>query len=242
MRPDHRKPDQLRKVSIRKSYLKYALGSCLIEMGDTRVICTASLEDKVPAFLKNKGKGWVTAEYGMLPASCTERIAREAAKGKLSGRTQEIQRLIGRSLRSVVDLEALGERSIWIDADVIQGDGGTRTAAITGSFVALAELLEKLLKNGTLTRNPIRDFVAAVSVGVVDGKPLLDLAYQEDSKAMVDMNVVMTGSGKLVEVQGTAEGHPFTKKEMNQLLGLAGRGIQELIRIQKRYVSLFVGA
>lgn len=233
MRMNGRRPAQLRKVTIRKGYLKYALGSCLIEMGNTRVICSASLEEKVPLFLKDKGKGWVTAEYGMLPASCTERIAREASKGRLSGRTQEIQRLIGRSLRAVTDLEALGERSLLIDADVIQGDGGTRTAAITGSFIALAQAVEKLRDEKVILRNPLRDYVAAVSVGWVDGKPLLDLNYEEDSRAEVDMNVVMTGKGKLVEIQGTAERHPFSKKEMDRLLSLASRGIAELIRIQK---------
>lgn len=238
MRQGRRRTNQLRKVSIRKDFLKYALGSCLIEMGDTRVICSASLEEKVPPFLKGRGKGWVTAEYGMLPGSCTERIQREAARGRLSGRTQEIQRLIGRSLRSVVNFEALGERSLLIDADVVQGDGGTRTAAITGSFVALARAVEKLMKKGVLLQNPIRDYVAAVSVGLVDGKPLLDLSYEEDSHAEVDMNVVMTGKGKLVEIQGTAEGHPFTKKEMDRLLLLAQKGIAELIRLQKSHVSL----
>ena len=238
MRSDGRRPNQLRKVSIRTGYLKYALGSCLIEMGNTRLICSASMEEKVPAFLRDKGRGWVTAEYGMLPASCTERIAREASRGKLSGRTQEIQRLIGRSLRAVVDFEALGERSILIDADVIQGDGGTRTAAITGSFVALAQAIERLIEKGVLSKNPIRDFVAAVSIGLVDGECLLDLSYAEDSRAAVDMNVVMTGERKLVEIQGTAEGHPFSKKEMDQLLSLAQRGIAELLRIQKSHVRL----
>lgn len=207
-------------------------------MGDTRVICAASLEEKVPPFLKDQGKGWVTAEYGMLPASCTERIVREASRGKLSGRTQEIQRLIGRSLRAVIDLEALGERSLWIDSDVIQGDGGTRTAAITGSFVALAEAVEKLLKKKILLRNPIRDYIAAVSVGWVKGEALLDLNYEEDSHAEVDMNVVMTGKGKLVEIQGTAERHPFSKKEMDRLLVLAQKGIKELVRLQRKHVRL----
>ena len=235
-RSDGRKFNQLRKISIRKGYLKFALGSCLIEMGHTRVICSASVEEKVPPFLKDKGKGWVTAEYGMLPASCTERIAREASRGKMSGRTQEIQRLIGRSLRAVVDLKALGERSIWLDADVIQGDGGTRTAAITGSFIALGEAVEKLIQKGILARNPIRDYIAAISVGLVQGIPCLDLSYQEDSQAGVDMNVVMTGEGKLVEIQGTAEHQPFTKKEMNRLLSLAQQGIRELVQIQKRHV------
>ena len=238
MRPDGRRNNQLRKIKIRKGYLKFALGSALIEMGDTRVICSASLDEKVPPFLKGKGKGWVSAEYGMLPASCTERIAREAAKGKLSGRTQEIQRLIGRSLRAVTDLEALGERSLWIDADVIQGDGGTRTAAITGSFVALGEAIEKLMKRNVLCKNPLRDYVAAVSVGTVEGEPRLDLMYEEDSRAEVDMNIVMTGKGKLVEVQGTAEGHPFTKKEMAALLTLAENGIAQLVRLQQSHVRL----
>ena len=238
MRHDGRKPNQLRNVSFKKSYLKYALGSCLIEMGETKVLCTASVEEKVPAFLKKEGKGWVSAEYGMLPASCTERIARESSKGKPSGRTQEIQRLIGRSLRSIVNLEKIGERTIWVDADVIQGDGGTRTAAITGSFVALAEAFEKLKKGGLLLESPFMDHVAAVSVGIIDGKPMLDLCYQEDSHAQVDMNVVMTGAGKFVELQGTAEGKTFTKKEMDQLLNLARKGIAELIELQKKYVHL----
>ena len=236
MRIDGRKNNELRKISIKKGFLKYAMGSCLIEMGNTRVLCAASVEEKVPQFLRNEGKGWLTAEYGMLPASCTERIARESSKGRPSGRTQEIQRLIGRSLRSVVDLKKIGERTVWIDADVIQGDGGTRTAAITGSFIALAEALQKLRKGGILTENPILDFVAAVSVGMVQGKPSLDLCYQEDSKAEVDMNVVMTGSGTFVEVQGTAEGKPYTKKEMDTLLGLAKKGISELIALQKKHV------
>lgn len=238
MRNDGRKPDQLRKIRIQKGYLKYALGSALIEMGHTRVICSASLEEKVPPFLEGRGKGWVTAEYGMLPASCTERIQREAARGRLSGRTQEIQRLIGRSLRAVVDLEGLGERSLLIDADVIQGDGGTRTAAITGSFVALAEAVEKLEKEKLIFENPIRDYVAAVSVGWMDGRALLDLNYEEDSRAEVDMNVVMTGSGKFVEIQGTAERHPFSKKDMDRLFALAQQGIARLIQIQKAHVRL----
>ncbi len=238
MRPDGRKNNQLRKVQIRKNYIKNALGSCLIEMGETKVICTASVDEKAPQFLRGQGKGWVTAEYGMIPASCNERIVREAAKGKLSGRTQEIQRLIGRSLRSVMDLEKLGERTVWIDADVIQGDGGTRTASITGGFIALANAIEKLIEKGVLSVNPIKDFVAAVSVGIVNGKPALDLCYQEDSKAEVDMNVVMTGSGKFVEVQGTAEGEPFSAVEMAALTRLAAKGIKELQRIQKKFVKI----
>lgn len=237
-RVDGRSVSQLRKVTIKRDYLKHAPGSCLIEMGETRVVCSASVDEKVPAFLRDTGKGWITAEYGMLPASCTERIQRESSRGRLSGRTHEIQRLIGRSLRAVCDLEALGERSIWIDCDVIQGDGGTRTAGITGSFIALADAIQNLRKRGKLLKNPLKDYVAAVSVGVVGGKPTLDLCYEEDSKAEVDMNVVMTGSGKLVEVQGTAEGAPFSKKELDHLLTLAQKGVRELIQIQKRFVSL----
>lgn len=238
MRADGRKPNQLRNVSIKKSYMKNAHGSCLIEMGNTKVICTASVEEKVPPFVKGTGKGWLTAEYGMLPASCNERIARESSKGKPSGRTQEIQRLIGRSLRSVVDMAKLGERTIWIDADVIQGDGGTRTASITGGYIALCEAVARLLKTGVLTQNPIVDSIAAVSVGIIDGKPCLDLCYAEDSKAEVDMNFVITGSGKFVEVQGTAEGAPFSQNEMNALIGLGKKGVAELIRVQKRHITL----
>lgn len=238
MRENGRKSNQLRKVRLQTGYLKFAMSSCLIEMGNTHVVCSASVEEKVPMFLKGTGKGWVTAEYGMLPGSCTERITREAAKGKLSGRTQEIQRLIGRSLRAVVDLEALGERCFWIDADVLQGDGGTRTAAITGSFVALALAIQKLRKEGILQTNPLRDYVAAVSVGWKDGRPLLDLNYSEDSSAEVDMNVVMTGTGRLVEIQGTAERHPFSKAELDRLFLLARKGVGELIRLQKQHVRL----
>lgn len=238
MRPDGRKTHELRPITIKKGYMKNAFGSCLIEMGGTQVICTASVEEKVPQFLKNEGKGWLTAEYGMLPASCSERTARESSKGRPSGRTQEIQRLIGRSLRSIVDLKKMGERTIWIDADVIQGDGGTRTASITGGFIALAEAIEKLKRGGILTESPIIDYIAAVSVGVIEGKPCLDLCYAEDSKAEVDMNVVMTGSGKFVEVQGTAEGQPFTQKEMDHLLTFAKKGISELVEIQKKYAKI----
>lgn len=237
MRSDGRKTSELRKISIRKGFLKNALGSCLIEMGDTKVLCAASIEEKVPIFLRNQGKGWLTAEYGMLPASCTERIPRESSKGRPSGRTQEIQRLIGRSLRAVVDFKKMGERTFWIDADVIQGDGGTRTAAITGGFLALLDAVEKLIKRGLLSESPIVDHVAAVSVGIVDGHPVLDLCYEEDSKAHVDMNVVMTGAGKFVEIQGTAENKPFAKKEMDQLLSLAKKGISELIEIQKKHAA-----
>lgn len=236
MRIDKRKNNELRKVAIRTKYLKNAHGSCLIEMGDTKVVCSATIEEKVPLFCKNEKKGWLTAEYGMLPASCNERIVREAAKGKLSGRTQEIQRLIGRSIRSIVDLKKLGERTVWLDADVIQGDGGTRTASITGCYVALRHAIEKLMEDGLLTEDPVLDSVAAVSVGVIGGKPMLDLCYAEDSKAEVDMNIVMTGSGKLVEVQGTAEGKPFTESVLGELLRLGKKGIRELSAIQKKHV------
>ena len=236
MRIDKRKSNELRKVTIHTKYLKNAHGSCLIEMGDTKVVCSATVEEKVPFFCKKEGKGWLTAEYGMLPASCNERITREASKGKLSGRTQEIQRLIGRSLRSIVDLKKIGERTIWLDADVIQGDGGTRTASITGCYIALENAIRKLIDEGKLTASPILDSVAAVSVGVVNGQPVLDLCYAEDSTAEVDMNVVMTGSGKLVEVQGTAEGAPFSEATLLQMLKLAKKGIHELARIQKKHV------
>ena len=236
MRIDKRKSDELRKVTIRTKYLKNAHGSCLIEMGDTKVVCSATVEEKVPFFCKKEGKGWLTAEYGMLPASCNERITREASKGKLSGRTQEIQRLIGRSIRSIVDLKKLGERTIWLDADVIQGDGGTRTASITGCYIALEHAIQNLIKEGKLTESPVLDSVAAISVGVVNGKPVLDLCYAEDSTAEVDMNVVMTGSGKLVEVQGTAEGAPFSEATLLQMLKLAKKGIHELAGIQKKHV------
>ncbi|MEI7752389.1 MAG: ribonuclease PH [Candidatus Omnitrophota bacterium] len=236
MRIDKRKSDELRKVTVRTQYLKNAHGSCLIEMGDTKVVCSATVEEKVPFFCKKEGKGWLTAEYGMLPASCNERITREASKGKLSGRTQEIQRLIGRSIRSIVDLKKLGERTIWLDADVIQGDGGTRTASITGCYIALEHAIQKLIKDGKLMESPVLDSVAAISVGVVNGKPALDLCYAEDSTAEVDMNVVMTGSGKLVEVQGTAEGAPFSEATLLQMLKLAKKGIHELAGIQKKHV------
>ena len=238
MRHDGRKFQELRKIKIKTNVLKNAAGSCMIEMGNTKVLCSASLEEKVPAFLKGQGKGWLTAEYGMLPASCNERIARESSKGKQSGRTMEIQRLIGRSLRAVVDLHKLGERTLWIDADVIQGDGGTRTASITGGFIALALAVEQLKKKKLITESPILDYIAAISVGVVGGKSALDLCYEEDSKAEVDMNVVMTGEGKFVEVQGTAEGKPFSKRELEDLTLLAQKGISELVRLQKKFVKI----
>lgn len=238
MRFDGRKGNELRKIKIQKGYMKNASGSCLIEMGQTKVICTASVEEKVPAFLKGQGKGWLTAEYGMLPASCNERIQRESSKGRPSGRTHEIQRLIGRSLRSVVDMKKLGERTIWIDADVIQGDGGTRTASITGGFIALSQAIDQLIKKKLLDESPIRDYIAAVSVGIINGKPCLDLCYEEDSKAEVDMNFVMTGAGKFVEVQGTAEGEAFSQREMESLVQLGKKGIGELVRLQKKFVKL----
>lgn len=231
-----RKNSSARPITIRKGYLKFAAGSSLIECGHTKVVCSASVEDRVPPFLRGQGKGWVTAEYGMLPGSCTERIPRDRAK--VSGRTVEIQRLIGRALRAVMDFNLLGERTITIDADVIQGDGGTRTAAITGSFVALGEAVEKLLAQGVIKKNPIKDYIAAVSVGIVDGKPVLDLQYDQDSRADVDMNVVMTGSGKLIEVQGTAERVPFDERQLFTLLKMARSGIQKLHTLQRRLVKL----
>ena len=237
MRTDGRKERELRPIVITPSYIKSAEGSVLIEVGDTRVICTAKLEDKVPPFLRNSGKGWITAEYGMLPSSSQVRISREAARGRIGGRTHEIQRLIGRSLRTIADLKSLGERTIWIDCDVIQADGGTRTASITGAYVALVEAARQLIKQGVVQKNPIKDSVAAVSVGIVDGKPLLDLNYEEDSRAEVDMNFVMTGSGKFVEVQGTAESAPFTKKGLDRMAEIAQQGIRELLKVQKKVLA-----
>ncbi len=231
-RIDGRKPDQLRKVTVQKNYLKHAEGSCLICFGDTKVVCSASVEESVPSFLKGKGKGWVTAEYGMLPRSCTQRINREKAGG--SGRTQEIQRLVGRSLRAVVDMARLGERTVKIDCDVIQGDGGTRVASVTGGYIALAMALKKIRKAGLISVDPLVEQVAAVSVGMKEGCPLLDLNYAEDSSAEVDMNIVMLGSGKFVEVQGTAETKAFTKKDMDAMLKLAEKGIRQLFILQKK--------
>ncbi len=233
MRPSQRQPDQLRDIRITRHYIKHAEGSVLIECGDTKVICTASVEDRVPPHQKGTGAGWVTAEYGMLPRSTGSRMAREAAKGKQSGRTQEIQRLIGRSLRSVVDLTKLGERTIQVDCDVIQADGGTRTASITGAFVALHDAVQGLLGKQLIKVTPLRDFVAAISVGIYNGVPVLDLDYVEDSACDTDMNVVMTGSGHFVEVQGTAEGHAFSRSEMDALLGLAQGGITQLLAMQR---------
>jgi ribonuclease PH len=234
MRPSKRKPDELRAVTIRRGYTRHAEGSVLVEFGDTHVLCTASVEEKVPPFLRDRGQGWVTAEYGMLPRSTHTRMDREAARGKQSGRTLEIQRLIGRSLRAVTDLERLGERTITVDCDVIQADGGTRTAAITGGCVALHDALATLVQRGVVSAHPARDFVAAVSVGVYDGVPVLDLDYVEDSGCDTDMNVVMTGSGGFVEVQGTAEGAPFTRAQLDTLLELARRGIADLVAKQKQ--------
>ena len=236
-RTDNREPGQLRETRITPSFTMHAEGSVLIEAGRTRVICTASIEDRVPPFLRNTGKGWVTAEYGMLPRATSTRTQREASAGKVGGRTQEIQRLIGRSLRSITRLPELGERTIWIDCDVIQADGGTRTASITGGFVALALALQHMKQKGMIRTIPLSDYVAAISVGVVAGTPMLDLAYEEDSQADVDMNVVKTGDGRFIEVQGTAEGPPFERSELDALLGLADSGIQQLITIQRSIVG-----
>lgn len=231
MRIDNRKNDELRTVKLTRNYIKSAEGSVLIEMGDTRVICTATVENTVPPFLRGKGTGWVTAEYAMLPRSSGQRIQRE--RNKVGGRTHEIQRLIGRSLRSVVDMKALGERSVLIDCDVIQADGGTRTASITGAYIALVDALRHIKKKGLIKDVPVNDFLAAISVGIVDGKPMLDLCYVEDSSAEVDMNLVMTGKGRIVEVQGTAEGQPFSKAELGRLLALGEKGIRSLVKKQK---------
>ncbi len=233
MRPSQRTSSQLRAVHITRHYIKHAEGSVLIEFGDTKVICTASVDEKVPSHKKGSGEGWVTAEYGMLPRSTGGRMPREAAKGKQSGRTQEIQRLIGRSLRAVVDLKKLGERTIQLDCDVIQADGGTRTASITGAFVALHDAVAGLIDRGLVEETPLRNFVAAISVGIYQGMPVLDLDYLEDSACDTDMNVVMLGNGHFVEVQGTAEGHAFTRGEMDELLELAKSGIARLIEMQR---------
>ena len=238
MRPSKRQPDELRDVRITRGYTRYAEGSVLIECGSTKVVCTVSIDDKLPPFLRGKGQGWLTAEYGMLPRATNTRSDREAARGKQSGRTQEIQRLIGRALRAVVDLSKLGERTLQIDCDVIQADGGTRTASITGAFVAVHEAVGRLLEKRLITVSPIRDFVAAVSVGVYQGTPVLDLDYDEDSACDTDMNIVMTASRGLVEVQGTAEGKPFTRAEMDAMLDLAEKGIAQLIAAQKAALGL----
>ena len=237
MRSDGRKANQLRPLSITSSYIKTADGSVLIEMGDTKVICTAKLEERVPPFLRNSGKGWITAEYGMLPGSSQVRVGRESSRGKIGGRTHEIQRLIGRSLRAIADLKSLGERTVGIDCDVIQADGGTRTASITGAYVALVEAVRRWRQRGVINVDPVKDFVAAVSIGMVDGKILLDLCYEEDSRAEVDMNYVMTGSGKFIEVQGTAESEPFTKRQMERMAEIAQQGIKELLKAQKKVIT-----
>jgi ribonuclease PH len=234
---DGRAPDELRPVRITANFVKHAEGSVLIEVGDTRVICTASLQEKVPPFLYRTGRGWVTAEYGMLPRATTDRVEREAAKGKQSGRTQEIQRLIGRSLRAAVNTELMGERTVWLDCDVIQADGGTRTASITGAYCALVLALSRLYIDGNMQSWPVVDFVAAISVGMIGGVPMLDLNYAEDSKAGVDMNVVATGKGRFVELQGTAEGATFSDEEMNAMLALARAGIGKLVEAQKEVLA-----
>lgn len=237
MRPSSRQPDELRSVRITRQFTCHAEGSVLIEFGNTKVICTATVEESVPGFLKGKGQGWVTAEYGMLPRSTNSRMKREAASGKQGGRTMEIQRLIGRSLRAVVDMQKLGERQIILDCDVIQADGGTRTASITGAFVALSDAIAGLITAGKLTESPIREAVAAISVGIHAGQAVLDLDYQEDSGCETDMNVVMTASGRFIEIQGTAEGEPFSRAEMDQLLALAEKGINTLIQQQQTALS-----
>ncbi|MCL5676335.1 MAG: ribonuclease PH [Firmicutes bacterium] len=233
-RSDGRASDQLRPIRITSHYIMHAEGSVLVEVGNTKVIVTATVEEKIPSFLKGSGQGWVTAEYGMIPRATANRNPREASRGKIGGRTSEIQRLVGRSLRSIVDLKALGERTIWLDCDVIQADGGTRTASITGAFVALAEALDGLRRQGLLTTLPLRDFVAATSVGIVTGHGiLLDLAYDEDSRAQVDMNIVMTGDGRLVELQGTGEQSPFSQQEMLEMLALGEQGVRQLVEMQR---------
>lgn len=233
MRPSKRAPDQLREVTLETGFMPNAHGSCLIRMGGTHVICTATVESGVPPFLRNTGKGWVTAEYGMLPCSTNERVDREAARGKQSGRTQEIQRLIGRSLRAVVDMTKLGERQIRIDCDVLKADGGTRTASITGAYVALAMALQKLQASGDMVNNPLTDTLAAVSCGVYQGRAVLDLDYPEDSTAQADTNFVLTGSGKIIEIQGTAEEAPFSEQEFTDMFALAKKGIAQLVQHQK---------
>ena len=238
MRIDNRANTELRKLKITRGFVGAADGSVLIEMGNTRVICTASIEEKVPQFMKDQKKGWVTAEYSMLPKSSHTRVVRESSTGRVGGRTHEIQRLIGRALRSVVDLGMLGERTVWIDCDVIEADGSTRTVSITGAFICLADALRNALKTGILERMPLKDYLAAVSVGIVNGQPVLDLSYAEDSMAEVDMNVVMTGSGNFVEVQGTAEGIPFSRKAHDRLIDLAGDGIKKLVEVQKSIVKI----
>ena len=237
MRPSGRQADQMRLVRFTRHYTCHAEGAVLVEFGNTKVLCTATVEDRVPPFLKGKGQGWVTAEYGMLPRATNQRVQREAAKGKQSGRTMEIQRLIGRALRAVVDLEALGERQITLDCDVIQADGGTRTASISGSYVALQDAMSSLMKQGKLKKNPIYGQVASVSVGIHQGQPVLDLDYIEDSSAETDMNIVMNDAGQYIELQGTAEGHAFRREELDTLLALASKGIQEIMEEQNKALA-----
>jgi len=237
MRNDNRAPDQMRPVRITPDYLAMPEGSVLIEVGNTRVICTASIEETVPPFLRNSGKGWITAEYAMIPRATLTRTPRESSKGRIGGRTHEIQRLIGRSLRAVADLKRLGERTITVDCDVIQADGGTRTASITGAFVALGLAVERLLASGTLKASPLRDFVAATSAGIVDGNVVLDLPYEEDARAEVDMNFVMTGSGKFIELQATAEQHPFDDAQLAEMMRLARQGCRELVTVQREILK-----
>lgn len=234
MRHDRRKPDELRPIRINPCFLKFPEGSVLIEVGDTKVICTASVEEKVPPFLRGEKRGWITAEYAMLPRATEQRTVREVTRGKISGRSSEIQRLIGRALRSVVDLKALGERTVWIDCDVIQADGGTRTAAISGAFIALYQALAGLVKRGAIAELPVTDYLAATSVGIVSGQILLDLNYAEDSAAEVDMNLVMTGNGRIVEIQGTAEGTPFVRQTLEEMFTLAAKGVEEIVSYQKK--------
>jgi ribonuclease PH len=236
-RIDGREKDQLREIKITRGFLKHAAGSALIETGDTKVLCAATIDEKVPPFLKGEGRGWVTAEYSMLPASTQARKVRESSRGKVEGRTQEIQRLIGRALRSVVDLEKLGERTIWLDCDVIQADGGTRTASITGAFIALVDALDVLKEEGKIEEIPLKNYVAAVSVGIVDGEAVLDLCYQEDVNAKIDMNLVMTDAKEYIEIQGTGEESPFTQDELEQLLQLGQKGILELIQRQREVLG-----
>ncbi len=237
MRPDGRKNNEIRDVKVHRNFIGAAEGSVLISMGNTRVICTASIEDRVPLFLRDQKKGWITAEYSMLPRATQARVVRESSTGRISGRTHEIQRLIGRALRSVVDLSVIGERTIWMDCDVIEADGGTRTAAITGAFICLSDALKYALRNGLIDKTPLKDYLAAISVGVVNGEPRIDLCYSEDSTAEVDMNVVMTGDGKIVEIQGTAEGTPFSKTALDSLMKLAEEGINSLINMQKKLIE-----
>ncbi len=242
MRPDNRDIHETRKITVTRNFIDAAEGSVLIELGKTRVICTASIEEKVPQFLKDENRGWITAEYSMIPRATANRTLRESTAGRISGRTHEIQRLIGRALRSVVDLDLIGQRTFWIDCDVIQADGGTRTAAITGAYFCLSDAVSHAIRNGLIGKNPMKDYLAAVSVGIVNGEILLDLCYEEDALADVDMNIVMTGSGDLVEIQGTAEGTPFSTKKLEEMIAVAGNGIGRLIALQKEMLNIIPGS